>query len=99
MSSEEKKETIADLLHQLSEKSGGISFQDILKEAKKAALKGKTFIKIKCSEADYDCIYWESLFEQTPLVQELKNNGFILKADYDLSFWSYKRNYYLTILW
>lgn len=99
MSEDKKDETIAELLHQLAEKSGGINLQDILKEAKKVALKGRNFLTIKCSEADYEAIAFPLTCEETELVRKLKANGFVLKSDFDISFWSYKRCYNLTLHW
>ena len=100
MSEEIKTESLASLLHQASaDCNKGI--KKILDKATKAALKGKSSLKVKCDKDDYDYVVRDGLFHNypiTPLVSQLKEHGFSFDANHDIGAF-FGDVYYLIIKW
>lgn len=94
--------TLAQLLHEASSQCSKVT-QKVLDECKAVALKGESTLKMKCSAADYECVHHNNLFTyskmpETPLVTELRENGFHLTTDYEFGFFINKKHY-LIINW
>lgn len=98
------EQSLAQLLHEAaSQCSKGT--KKILAKCQKSALKGKSSIRVKCSETDYECInhsrfyiYGDNKIPWTPLVAELREHGFHLAAEWRYGFF-FGKNFYLTINW
>lgn len=93
------KENLAQMLHEATSQCAK-GTQKVLAKCQKAALDGKSSIKIRCDKADHDCLHQFSFGEQmpaTPLITELRSQGFHLDSDYDVGMFFNTWN--LTISW
>lgn len=91
-----KEQNIAELLHEAT-KDCSPGIRPILAAAKKAALKGKSWIKIRCDEADSDAAQYPAIYPRTRLVEELLENGFRLHGESDFGLFGWK--YFLRVSW
>jgi len=96
---------IAEMLREVSAQSSSGS-QKIIDKANKAARKGLTSIKVKCTEMDHKCVDDRKIMYEgknvvplTPLVQDLINYKLHLDTDYDINFFLPGKTYWLIISW
>lgn len=92
-----ENENIAELLRQISEKSGGVTITQVIEKCKKAALKGKNHIELEISESDYRTFAYSLI--RSNLIVELEKHGFLVKSTSRMPFFSLKFKYYLVISW
>lgn len=99
----ETEPKISDLLHDLSIASGKCNknIKNVIDIAKKAAEKGKTEIKIECSQLDHDCVQFPlTSKEETSFVRDLKSHGFKLIGGFGSGgLFSSELKYYLKVFW